>query len=343
MSVIDWASVWKVLSAIGVTGGVWVGGYLGGFLPPPPRVIRAVQNGIRGARVRRASALNAGRYHLVVCGLDGDDAKESTLRLLRIALNPQDYPMLNVTFSARCIRLGAWYARRDPTAGSAQADRLLRTHGADAVLWGEVPKGGDSLRLFLRGAGQQVTETIVFDKGLVKDRPDRALGPVLAAIALSQIAPATEEAGHHLADRLRPVASSLKALLAEPRLVPAAQGANLRHALGGALTVIGEQSGDNAALEDAIVAYREALNERPRNRAPLDWAQTQNGLGNALLGLGERESGTARLEEAVTAYRQALKERRRDRVPLDWAQTQNGLGNALLILGERESGTARLP
>jgi tetratricopeptide (TPR) repeat protein len=264
------------------------------------------------------------------------------LRLLRIALNPQDYPMLHVTLSARCIRLGPWYAGKDPTAGSAQADRMLRAHGADAVLWGEVPKQGDSLRFLLRGAGRQVAETIVFDKGLAKERPDDALGPVLAAIALSQIAPVTEQAGHHLASRLRPVATRLNALLAEPRLVPAAEAGNLRHALGGALQVIGEQSGDNAALEDAIVAYREALKERTRDRVPLEWAHTQNKLGNALLSLAERESGTARLEEAVTTYRQALEERTRDRVPLDWAQTQNNLGNALLRLGERESGTARL-
>jgi hypothetical protein len=210
------------------------------------------------------------------------------LRLLRIALSPQDYPMLHVTFSARCIRLHPWYAGKDQTAGSAQADRVLRTHGADAVLWGEVPKQGDSLRFFLRGAGRQVTEIIVFDKGLAKDRPDRALGPVLAAIALSQVAPVTEQAGHHLASRLRPVAARLKALLAEPRLVPVAEGGSLRYALGLALTVIGEQSGDNTALEDAIVAHRESLKERPRDRVPLDWAMTQNNLGAALQTLGER-------------------------------------------------------
>ena len=45
-----------------------------------------------------------------------------------------------------------------------------------------------------------------------------------------------------------------------------------------------------------------ALEERTRERVPLDWAMTQNNLGNALSTLGERESGTARLEEAVAAY-----------------------------------------
>ena len=38
----DWADLWKVLGAIGLTGALsaWFGGYLGGFLPPPPRLVR---------------------------------------------------------------------------------------------------------------------------------------------------------------------------------------------------------------------------------------------------------------------------------------------------------------
>ena len=91
----------------------------------------------------------------------------------------------------------------------------------------------------------------------------------------------------------------------------------------------GERESGTARLEEAVAAYRAALEERTRERVPLDWAMTQNNLGNALQTLGERESGTARLEEAVAAYRAALEERTRERVPLDWAMTQNNLGNAL--------------
>ena len=112
--------------------------------------------------------------------------------------------------------------------------------------------------------------------------------------------------------------------------------------LGNALATLGERESGTARLEEAVAAYRAALEERTRERVPLDWAMTQNNLGNALATLGERESGTARLEEAVAAYRAALEERTRERVPLDWAMTQNNLGNALATLGERESGTARL-
>ena len=69
--------------------------------------------------------------------------------------------------------------------------------------------------------------------------------------------------------------------------------------LGNALWTLGERESGTARLEEAVAAYREALEERTRERVPLDWAMTQKNLGTALRALGERESGTARLEEAV--------------------------------------------
>jgi hypothetical protein len=88
------------------------------------------------------------------------------------------------------------------------------------------------------------------------------------------------------------------------------------------------EGGDDAALRKAVDAYGLALEERRRERAPLDWAMTQNSLGNALLRLGERGDDAA-LSEAVKAYRLALKERRRERVPLQWVTTQNNIGGSL--------------
>ena len=108
------------------------------------------------------------------------------------------------------------------------------------------------------------------------------------------------------------------------------------------LAILGEEFGDNSALQEAIRLLEPMLAVSNQARDPLEWAKTQNNLGNALTALGERESGTARLAEAVAAYREALQERTRERVPLERAATQMNLGNALARLGERESGTARL-
>ena len=70
-----------------------------------------------------------------------------------------------------------------------------------------------------------------------------------------------------------------------------------------------------ASLDEAVAAYREALKERTRERAPLEWAATQSDLGIALARLGQREEKPGHLEEAVAAFREALKERTRERAP----------------------------
>ena len=79
------------------------------------------------------------------------------------------------------------------------------------------------------------------------------------------------------------------------------QSGNALQDLGIARYSRGERESGTARLEEAVAAYRAALEERTRERVPLKWAMTQMNLGNALKVLGERESGTARLEEAVAA------------------------------------------
>ena len=76
--------------------------------------------------------------------------------------------------------------------------------------------------------------------------------------------------------------------------------------LGTALATLGERESGTASLEAAVTAYRAALEERTRERVPLDWANTQNGLCWELAKLGVRENGTARLEAAVAACSAAL-------------------------------------
>jgi tetratricopeptide (TPR) repeat protein len=112
--------------------------------------------------------------------------------------------------------------------------------------------------------------------------------------------------------------------------------------LGTALGTLGHRESGTDKLNEAVAAFREALKENTRDRAPLQWARTQMNLGNALRMLGERESGTDKLNKAVAAFREALKENTRDRAPLQWAKTQMNLGTALATLGERESETDKL-
>jgi exonuclease VII small subunit len=169
-------------------------------------------------------------------------------------------------------------------------------------------------------------------------------GTNLAKVArfMSSEAGALYEYGRDRGSNVHLVAAiALRRELATPAASTNEQGAAHKN-LGNALAALGERESGTARLEEAVAAYRAALEEYARERVPLDWAVTQNNLGNALATVGEWESGTARLEEEVAAYRAALEERTRERVPLEWAMTQSHLGTALQALGVRESGTARL-
>jgi tetratricopeptide (TPR) repeat protein len=144
--------------------------------------------------------------------------------------------------------------------------------------------------------------------------------------------------------RLEEAVAAFRAALREGRrdLVPvdwAMTQNNLGEALrslGHILISFGNSEIGKARLEEAVVAYRAALEEFRRTREPLYWAASQNNLGAALTELGELESGTKRLEEGMAAYRAALQEYTRERVPLKWALMQNNLGNALSTLGVRD-------
>jgi tetratricopeptide (TPR) repeat protein len=80
------------------------------------------------------------------------------------------------------------------------------------------------------------------------------------------------------------------------------QWAQTQNNLGNALMNLAEWESGTRRLEEAVIAYREALKERTRERVPLQWAATQNNPGITLRVLGQRERGTGRLEEAREAF-----------------------------------------
>jgi tetratricopeptide (TPR) repeat protein len=162
---------------------------------------------------------------------------------------------------------------------------------------------------------------------------------------LQKEASALYQQGYELGDNsalLSAIERRKRLLEITPREREPLQWARTQERLGVALGRLGERESGTAKLEEAVVAYREALKEHTRERVPLEWARTQTGLGLALWRLGERENGTAKLEEAAATFREALKERTRQRVPLDWAITQNVLGN-VLQRARREQRSSKRP
>ena len=344
----DWTA-WQVLTGLaGVLGlgafiAWWFREFLLAYLPwlNPARAGRIAQ--------QRDLPLPAGeRFVVLVADLQGDDDKRTHTRRVVAALEP--YRGLKLT----PIGPGPEWGVESRDAFEARARALLVRRRGDVLISGEVASAGKGVFLRIlpgdrdvevrRGTseGRRAGEYTLTDTGLSLDF-DRDLDAVLVALVAASVAPATERQGHYLVDVLEPAASRLKHLCAKmPAGLDQGQRGSLWHALGLAAYVLGEQKGENAWLEQAVAAFRAALEVRTRERVPLQWAMTQNNLGNALRTLGAREDGTQRLEEAVAAYRAALEVRTRERVPLQWATTQNNLGNALSTLGEREDGTQRL-
>jgi hypothetical protein len=69
--------------------------------------------------------------------------------------------------------------------------------------------------------------------------------------------------------------------------------------LGLALWKLGARESGTARLEEAVAAYRAALQERTRERIPLQWAASNGNQGIAMMLIADRTSNAALAETAV--------------------------------------------
>jgi tetratricopeptide (TPR) repeat protein len=76
--------------------------------------------------------------------------------------------------------------------------------------------------------------------------------------------------------------------------------------LGNVLRSLGDRESGTTRLEEAVAAYRAALEVYTREAMPTQWATAQNNLAGVLKILGERERNMSRLQEARTAILGAL-------------------------------------
>jgi tetratricopeptide (TPR) repeat protein len=84
------------------------------------------------------------------------------------------------------------------------------------------------------------------------------------------------------------------------------QWATTQNNLGVALGSLGERESGTAKLEEAVVAYREALKEQTRERAPLDWARSLGNQGVALMLFAERRRDAAMAKNALSQINMAF-------------------------------------
>ena len=318
----------------------WLLGFLNQFVPSPERSRLAVVNSLRD---NTPSAED--RFRFVLCWLENDGNGDDTEIVAQAFSSVQGILLVR----SHHIVKASGAADDWQLAMQKNATTVLEDWNADLAVVGVVKKSGEVLSLWFvprlgngtlsRGDQPYKLENVTLGKDFHDD-----LRAQLTALAMTSVAPLaeTEMRGRVLEKELGEATEKLSTLLQSSAINKPERRAPLYAALGIALTTLGERESGTERLEQAVEAYRAALEERTHKRVPLDWAMTQNNLGIALFTLGKRESGTKRLEQAVEAYRAALEERTRERVPLDWAMTQNNLGIALTTLGERESGTKRL-
>ena len=235
------------------------------------------------------------------------------------------------------------YADQRRADAEALASRIAEASSADVVLWGEVIEQDNLINLSMTHATDTEKVDYEVEQSSLTTDFGADMGWLIATKMLILVNLAAADAGTYLVPRMeRVLALTTPLVTSPPAQMTELDRGSLFLAHAEALSIIGQQSGDNAKLQEAVAAYSEALKGYTCACVPLDWAYIHNNLGNVLAILGEREGGTARLVAAVAAYTEALKEYTREKAPLDWAATQNSLGAALLSLGEREPGTARL-
>jgi tetratricopeptide (TPR) repeat protein len=296
--------------------------------------------------VPRASA---DKFAIAVAHLEDDtDRRDEKLLLAEL----EKFDGVDILQIDRTIQLPSGETEQESLVrGYAEARSLLQRSNAQVLLWGSVLHHDQRSALQLRWTiapsetrrrgqtgrylpDEDLTLPLVFWDDLTN---------ILGLLVQSHLETLRAGTGTYQVNRLKPFIAATRQLLAMQNIHwQTKQRASVEFALAYALRVLGEQAGDNSALQEAIARSRFAGDQWTRSEAPLQWAMAQNNLGAALGILGERESGTQHLEEAVAVFRAALQERTRERVPLGSAATQNNLGNTLQILGRHQSGTQYL-
>lgn len=99
------------------------------------------------------------------------------------------------------------------------------------------------------------------------------------------------------------------------------------------LSAFGQETGNQAALSQAVAVLQQSLSLAPRATRALDWATAQNDIGSTLRIIGENTGDADTLKQAIAAFTAALEVRRPETDADAFAATQMNLGNAYAALG----------
>jgi hypothetical protein len=245
----------------------------------------------------RPSEAEPGVFRILVSRLAEDDPDGTQTRAVLRAFQGQK--AIDVVSTCRVLKIEAAGITAEETTATMGREWLARRK-ADVLVFGEVLSKDNVLNLLFVSTTPShdfTPKPFRLETQLLGHDFKEAAAARLQAVALASVSPAYEKQGQYLVEALRPVAGRLQRVIdSPPPGMPPSGVAALQFASGTALYTIGDQAGDNQALQEAILAYRGTLQEWTRSRVPFLWAATQNNLGLAHLRLGERGSGTEHLE-----------------------------------------------
>ncbi len=245
----------------------------------------------------------------------------------------------------------------ETAAATAQAE--YKKHAADTgfhELWlravsdaanarrkeGEVAPADQSLPLLAQAADE--FQSLTSEYSALGDRPEIAAAQSSLGMALVREG---ERAGGDKALPLldQAVEAFQKALEVRTKAALPQDWAWTQNGLGLALWNEGIRSGGGdkaiALLDEAVQAYKSALEVRTKADLPQDWAQSEMNLGVALMAEGNLVGGNKAMDlfdQAVQAYHNALEINTKADQPQGWAWTEQDLGIALVYEGDRAGG-----
>jgi CRP-like cAMP-binding protein len=267
--------------------------------------LATMNNDIDGAWTRALAAL-----------LDGDYG--FGLRILPVQLQIEPY--------ADQLQAAAAFMR---------ARQVLAKEGdLDLLVWGDVHADGYSLWFSPQGKTDEDRpgSFSLYNSLEIPGDQEPPAGDVLAMTILAALEP-PDDKRFDQAQALRNAETRLQDLLAGlPVTWTLEQQRTAFACFGHALSNLSVIDPTGPWAQQAMDAYKGALQRVPPEDRGMDEAQLHKHLGGLLASQGERSGEPAWLELAVTEYKAALECLTKARYPLEWGAMQNRLGLALYRL-----------
>ena len=215
---------------------------------------------------------DSNRFSCMVAHLENDANREHE-RLIVEAL--KEFEGVQVLALDRTIPLEGPVPEEKEKGGHESARRYLKRSGASVLIWGTVlTQGGRTVpKLYWTASHGREPKPKRYDAPLTEEQLRLPavfwsdLGELLRLLVASANAELRAKEGHYVADQLPPfiarVQTLLKASTDRPDWDVDARGTT-RLILANAMQLLGDQSGKNEFLGEAVEVYREALKEQTR-------------------------------------------------------------------------------